>query len=219
MDTSQPTAGLALCREGEVVVELSWHSPRNQSAELLPSLEFLLARAGKALADIGLVMVARGPGGFNGLRVGLATAKGLALGLGVPLVGVSTLEAMAFPFRGTGLALCAILPAGRGQLAAALFRASPRGGRRRRGEHLTTPQDLAPRLPRRTLICGHPPADVLEALGHPPVAPPLGPAVGVAALGWERFRQGKVDSPSRLRPLYLRLPSITPPKPVPEVTP
>ncbi len=217
IDTSLSTSGLALCREGQVVAELSWHSPQNQSAELLPSLEFLLHRVGAALADIGLVMVARGPGAFNGMRVGLATAKGLALGLGVPVVGVSTLEAMAFLLRGAGLPLCPIVPAGRGQVAAALFRASPRGWRRLRAEHLTTPQELAPRLPRRTLICGRPPQEAVEALQQFPAAPPLGPAVGVAALGWERFSQGKVDSLARLRPLYLRPPSITQPRPVQEV--
>lgn len=216
IDTSLSTAGLALSREGQVVAELSWPSAQNQSAELLPGLEFLLHRAGAALTDIKLVAVARGPGGFNGVRVGLATAKGLALGLGVPVVGVSTLEAMAFLWRGAGLPLCPIVPAGRGQVAAALFRASPRGWRRLRAEHLTTPQELAPRLPRKTLICGHPPPEVVEALQHP-AAPPLGPAVGVAALGWERFSQGRVDSPARLRPLYLRPPSITQPRPFQEV--
>jgi tRNA threonylcarbamoyladenosine biosynthesis protein TsaB len=217
IDTSLGTSGLALSREGEVVAELSWHSPQNQSAELLPSLEFLLHRVGAALADIRLVMVARGPGGFNGVRVGLATAKGLALGLGVPVVGVGTLEAMAFPLRGVGLPLCPIVPVGRGQVAAALFRAAPRGWRRLRAEHLTTPQELATRLPRRTLVCGHPPQEAVEALGRFPAAPPLGPAVGVAALGWEQFHHGRVDSPARLRPLYLRPPSITQPRPIREV--
>lgn len=217
IDTSLSTAGLALSREGQVVAELSWHSQQNQSVELLPSLEFLLHRTGATMADIRLVVVARGPGAFNGVRVGLATAKGLALGLGVPVVGVSTLEAMAFPLRSVGLTLCPIIPAGRGQVAAALFRASPRGWRRLRAEHLTTPQELAPRLPRRTLICGRPPDEALEALGQHPVAPPLAPAVGVAALGWERFQRGRVDSPARLRPLYLRPPSITQPRPFQEV--
>jgi tRNA threonylcarbamoyladenosine biosynthesis protein TsaB len=217
IDTSLSTAGLALCREGQVVAELSWHSAQNQSVELLPSLEFLLHRVGAVLADIGLVVVARGPGGFNGVRVGLATAKGLALGLGVPVVGVSTLEAMAFPLRGVGLPLCPIIPAGRGQVVAALFRATPRGWRRLRAEHLITPEELAPRLPRRALICGYPPQDAMEALRQRPAAPPLGPAVGVAALGWERFQHGRVDSPARLRPLYLRPPSITQPRPVQEV--
>ncbi|MEE9202618.1 MAG: tRNA (adenosine(37)-N6)-threonylcarbamoyltransferase complex dimerization subunit type 1 TsaB [Dehalococcoidia bacterium] len=217
IDTSLNAAGLALCREGQVVAELSWHSSRNQSVELLPSLEFLLHRVGAALADIGLVVVARGPGGFNGVRVGLATAKGLALGLGVPVVGVSTLEAMAFPLRGVGLPLCPIIPAGRGQVAAALFRATPRGWRRLRKEHLITLQELAPRLPRRTLICGRPPQEAAEALCQFPAAPLLGPAMGVAALGWERFQRGRADSPARLRPLYLRPPSITQPRPFQEV--
>ncbi|MDP6347818.1 MAG: tRNA (adenosine(37)-N6)-threonylcarbamoyltransferase complex dimerization subunit type 1 TsaB, partial [Dehalococcoidia bacterium] len=211
------TVGLALCREGEVVAELSWHSHQNQSVELLPSLELLLHRAGASISDISLVMVARGPGGFNGVRVGLATAKGLALGLGVPVVGVSTLEAMAFPLRGIGLTLCPVIPAGRGRLAVALFRASPNGWRRLRAEHLTTPQQLAARLPRRAVICGQPPQEALEALGRVSVVPPLTPVNGVAALGWESYQKGRVDNPARLRPLYLRPPSITLPTPKQEV--
>ena len=217
IDTSLSTVGLALCKEGEVVAELSWHSHQNQSVEFLPNLELLLQRAGAVIKDIALVMVARGPGGFNGVRVGLATAKGLCLGLGMPVVGVSTLEAMAFPLRGMGLTLCPVIPAGRGRLAAALFRASPRGWRRLRAEHLTTPQELASTLPRRAVICGRPPHEALEALGRVPVAPPLPPAAGVAALGWERFQRGRVDNPARLHPMYLRPPSITLPNPKQEV--
>ncbi|MDP6101222.1 MAG: tRNA (adenosine(37)-N6)-threonylcarbamoyltransferase complex dimerization subunit type 1 TsaB, partial [Dehalococcoidia bacterium] len=209
IDTSLNTVGLALCKEGEVMVELSWNSHQNQSVELLPNLELLLQRAGAVIRDIALVMVALGPGGFNGVRVGLATAKGLSLGLGVPMVGVSTLEAMAFPLRGIGLTLCPVIPAGRGRLAAALFRASHGEWRRLKAEHLTAPKELASTLPRRAVICGRPPREALEAHGRVPVAPPLSPASGVAALGWERYQRGRVDNPSRLRPLYLKPPSIT----------
>src|SRR4030042_2821251 len=96
IDASTEIASIALFSEGKVQAELTWHSQMNQTAELLPNVVYLLKQAKIELKDIDGIIVAKGPGSFNGLRVGMGTAKGLATALGIPLVSISTLEAEAF---------------------------------------------------------------------------------------------------------------------------
>ena len=107
IDTSGDTASLALFDGGQPLAELTWQCHRNHSTELLPRLNQLLEQNGLETGSITAIAVALGPGSYNGLRVGLATAKGLALSLGVPLVGLSTLEAEAYPHAATGLPIYA----------------------------------------------------------------------------------------------------------------
>ena len=67
-----------------------------QADRLLPMVEALLAEAGVALSEVELIAVGTGPGNFTGIRIAVALARGLALGLGVPLVGVTSLQALGF---------------------------------------------------------------------------------------------------------------------------
>ena len=92
------------------------------SRTLLPMAEALLKNMDKTVRDVGVVAVAQGPGSFTGLRIGLAEAKGLCWALEIPVVGVSTLEAMAFGGPTTdGALLCCAMDARRGQVYNALF--------------------------------------------------------------------------------------------------
>src|SRR5688500_3324814 len=89
IDSSTEQAGVALF-DGARVGELTWHAGRAQTTSLLGQVHHLLDLHDLAVGDLGAVAVAVGPGTFNGLRVGLSVAKGLVLGLSVPLVGVPT---------------------------------------------------------------------------------------------------------------------------------
>ena len=120
LDSSTDTASLALSQHGEVQAELSWLSEQNHTVELMPNVLHLLAQARTGLDDIEAIVVAKGPGSFNGVRVGVATAKALAFALAIPLVGVSTLEVEAFPYAATGKPVCPVQNAGRGDIATAL---------------------------------------------------------------------------------------------------
>lgn len=216
IDTSTSLSSLALSQEGRVVMGLHWHSAQNQTAELLPHLDFLLSRAGVGLSALSFIGVARGPGSFNGLRVGLATAKGLALALGLPLLGVSTLEAIAYEGRGVGMPLCPLLPAGMGRWAFALFEERGEGWHRLREEAIATPQEIAQGLKGPTLFCGELSSplkgELKQLMGRRArflVGGEGGRAGGAAALGWQRWQRGERDDPAALQPLYLRPPSIT----------
>lgn len=98
------------------------------SETLLPTIEACLKDASLPLGELDLIACAKGPGSFMGLRIGLSTAKGLSLALGVPWVGVPTLDCMAF---GRGDASCVAVPvldARKNRLYAALYRAGIRQG-------------------------------------------------------------------------------------------
>ncbi|HAS05037.1 MAG TPA: tRNA (adenosine(37)-N6)-threonylcarbamoyltransferase complex dimerization subunit type 1 TsaB, partial [Dehalococcoidia bacterium] len=91
IDTSTDTAGIAIADEFNILAELTWSCGRNHSVELMPRMTKLLEDAGVKFEDIKGVVVAIGPGSFNGLRVGVSTAKGIAFSLDVPIVGIGTL--------------------------------------------------------------------------------------------------------------------------------
>ncbi len=217
IDTSTETAGIAVSREGEVVAELTWRAGQNHSTELVPSIILLMRQAGSRLTDISGLVVARGPGSFNGLRVGMSTAKGLAFALNVPLVGIGTLEVEAYPYAATGLPICPLLNAGRGEIAAALFQTRSGKWRRLLDEQITTLDDLLPKMKGRTLFCGGAVAGVAsrltDALGRRALVVSGGGALRragyLAQLGWMRLGAGDIDPLPTLQPQYLRSPSIT----------
>jgi len=121
LETSGETGGLALYR-GRLLAEVTLSGALTYSRRLLPALDFLLRQLGLDLSGIEALAVSVGPGSFTGLRIGLATAKALALVLKRPLVGVETLAALAAQVPESPLPVCAVLDARRGELYAALYR-------------------------------------------------------------------------------------------------
>ncbi|OQX20496.1 MAG: tRNA (adenosine(37)-N6)-threonylcarbamoyltransferase complex dimerization subunit type 1 TsaB [Desulfobulbaceae bacterium A2] len=128
LETATSRSSVALTRgslaDGALVAEWSLERGRQQQRSLLGTAERLLRQSGHAWSDLTLLAVSLGPGSFTGLRIGLAAAQGLALGLNLPLVGVSTLEALACAGAGEG-EVCCLLDARRGQLYAGCYRLAP----------------------------------------------------------------------------------------------
>ena len=112
IDTSTHYASVAIHDRSRLLAEYSWLTNQDHTRTLLPAVRRLLVDSGTTLADVSVVAVALGPGSFNGLRVGLSTAKALALARAVPLVGVPTLELLAAEY---GLEVVT-MNAGRGQM-------------------------------------------------------------------------------------------------------
>ena len=125
LDTATRSSGIALFDGQSLVAELNWHSVQGQTVELAPRLVQLLAWHQLEASAIQAVAVAIGPGSYTGLRVALTLAKGMALAQGLPLLGVPTLDATAYPFLDGGLAVGAVVQAGRGQLCWAIYSAHP----------------------------------------------------------------------------------------------
>ena len=220
IDTSTDTASLALVHGSQVLAELTWHCGQNHTVELLPQLTHLLNQTKINLHSINCIIVARGPGSFNGLRVGISTAKGLAFSLGIPIVGISTLEVDAYQHAETGLPICPILNAGRGEIATAIYQRKHNKWHQLTTEHISTVDSLCSQITTKTIFCGEFIPIIATRLREqlkqraiiPPSAARLRRASFLAELGLRRLEAGNYDDPVTLQPLYLRRPPITKPK-------
>ncbi|HEY7269057.1 MAG TPA: tRNA (adenosine(37)-N6)-threonylcarbamoyltransferase complex dimerization subunit type 1 TsaB [Dehalococcoidia bacterium] len=217
IDTASEIAGIALTSEGALLAEVTWRARQNHSRELLPSLEWLLARAGLSKADLSAVFVCTGPGSYAGLRVGLSTAKTLAFALGLPVVGVGRLAADASALTAPeGLSIVAVHAAGRAELAWASYARSGGELHELSPPRLVSREEFVTALQRGDVVCGEPDVALCEELAAHGVASATGQAsraLAVAKLGWERLRRGEIDSTDALVPLYLREPAIGPQPP------
>ncbi len=121
-DTSTHLAGLALCENGELRAEYTWDVGANHSVELLRRVEWLLQERGLSMTQISAVAAAIGPGSFTGVRVAVTVAKTLAFSLKAPLIGISTLDVLAYSQAAAMFPVCALMEAGRGEFYAAFYR-------------------------------------------------------------------------------------------------
>ncbi len=215
IDTSTRNASVALA-DGEVVASRAWHSRSNHTAELIPAVAELLAAQGLRPKELEAVAVALGPGGFSALRVGVSAAKGLCAASHIPIIGVGTLDLEGFPLGDVPMQACALLEAGRGQAASAIF--APRGGRVR-PDRVSTAAELLQEIDGPTVFCGEglaPWADeIRDSLGSRAVllwTSPQERAVSLAAIARQRLGRQEFDDVDTLQPEYLRMPSIGAPK-------
>jgi tRNA threonylcarbamoyladenosine biosynthesis protein TsaB len=218
IDTATHMAGLALYDPsgGWIMGEESWYSVNRHTVELMPRLDRLLGQQGVTPASLTGLVVSLGPGSFTGLRIGLSVAKGLALALQVPIVGVPTLDVLAQPHMIQPLPIWAILQAGRGRICAAQY-ARPKGRWQRQGEYkLTTLAELCDEVRDPSLFCGEIDAQAtgeirqrlgLEVIIATPAAS-MRRAAFLAELGWERLARGDSDSAPSLSPIYLQNPQV-----------
>ena len=142
------TAQVGCAIGGHEGVLASSHSARGKrhAENLTPAIEFVCRQARVELAEISCVAVDNGPGLFTGLRVGVASGKAIAQALRVPMIGVPSLDLLAFPVRHTSRLIVAAIDARRGELFYAFYRQVP-GGVQRVSDHLLgSPDDLASEL-------------------------------------------------------------------------
>lgn len=201
-DTSAGHCAAALLRGDELVADCCEEMARGQVERLMPMLEEMLSAAGAAWRDLEALGVGIGPGNFTGIRVAVSAARGLALGLESPAVGVSSLEAMAL--GSDGPVLCS-LDARRGMFYVQRFGDEPSG------PALAGPEDLPLPGPGATVI-GHRAEELAERSGGVARAPVHGLAEAIARIAVRRMRD---PAPERPAPLYLRAPDAAPPREAP----
>jgi tRNA threonylcarbamoyladenosine biosynthesis protein TsaB len=205
LDTSTRIASVAAFDGYQVLSETTWLAGREHSTRLLVEAETVLARIGRTPSELTGLAVARGPGSFTGVRVALSVAKGIAAGLGVPLWGVSTLDVMAAAAGEAEVPVRALVEAGRGRYATALYE------RRTCVEppRLVTLEQLMDLLESPTLVIGELSPEARARLAqHQPVRL-ASPATSVrragflAELGWQLGEAGEPGDPRVVDALYV----------------
>ena len=121
IEASGMVASVAVLEDGVLVGEYTINHKKTHSQTLLPMLDELCRMAEMDPRSADYIAVSAGPGSFTGLRIGSATAKGLVLSLGKPLVGVPTLEALAFNLMGADGLVCPIMDARRNQVYTGVY--------------------------------------------------------------------------------------------------
>ena len=220
INTSTIPFSVALVKEnGAVIAETLLACGSKSFGLFMPTLHELLFSAKRPLKELKAVAVAKGPGSFTGLRVGLSAMKGICRGLGIPAVAVSSLETLAAQSAVTPFPICPLIDSRRGEFFTALYRALP-GERMHRVKeetclNITALDDF---VVEPTLFLGNDyerqGALVREVLGAKAVlAPPFlwnlrASAVGM--LGARKVKEGRYDDLRTLVPAYMRPPDIRP---------
>lgn len=212
IDTSTRVSSVALVEDGRVIAELNQDTRLTHSERLMPQIKQLLDMAEKKRSDLTAIAVSIGPGSFTGLRIGMATAKTIAYALGIPIVGVPTMEALAWNCPLDGICLAAMLDAQKGNVYTARYRFED--------GKLIVEEDACVRsfedavaglqaLDRPCIIVGERQAirDAALLTGKVRLAPPhlFAPrAASVALCAQERLLCGEADEVMQLEPLYIR---------------
>jgi tRNA threonylcarbamoyl adenosine modification protein YeaZ len=199
--TTEAVVALGPAGAGETLASDRWPAGFRHGEELLVRIDRILERNGVGLADIGAIAIGTGPGAFTGLRVGLATAKGLAHALGVPIVGVPTSTALLAAARAAGSTdpLAVLLPAGpTDRIVVVTDPAGVEAPPRRLGP------DEDPALGARTAVVAVDLDGRAESAEGETVRAGLGAAI--LAIASARLASGAVDDLATLVPEYVTLP-------------
>ncbi|OFV88917.1 MAG: tRNA (adenosine(37)-N6)-threonylcarbamoyltransferase complex dimerization subunit type 1 TsaB [Acidobacteria bacterium RBG_16_68_9] len=212
IDTATWTASVGVVADDALLAERSLPASTSHAVSLLSLVGETLEAAGTTLRDLDLLAVSIGPGSFTGLRIGLSVTKGLALATGIPIVGVPTLEALAYALGPREGLVCPLLDARKQEVYAATFRWRGRRLECVRAATVLPPGVLAEQLIPPCTVAGDG-VDAYGAVFHDrwgdqvellpsSVAVPRGSVV--AALGAERFARVGSDHTAGLEPAYVR---------------
>jgi tRNA threonylcarbamoyladenosine biosynthesis protein TsaB len=211
VESATLSGGVALLDGDTLLGEITLNIALTHSERLMSAVDRLLDDCGLAPADLDGLAVSVGPGSFTGLRVGLATVKGLAMALDLPVAAVPTLDALAARLPFADAPVCPILDARKGEVYLSLYRWRE-DGMAREWDYLALPPELAAaRLEAPVILLG----DGIEAcrpwlerLGTgarvAPVAQRLPSAAAVAGLGRTALAAGAGVDAEALAPFYLR---------------
>lgn len=213
IETSTPRSSVALVSQDGVVADAGLGVPRRHGEFLAPAIHFLLAQAGRSVDDVTGVAVGLGPGLYTGLRVGMATAITFASAKGLPAVGMSGLDVLAFQARHVRRRICATIDARRGELFWAIYDPAPGGVQRDREPRVGSPEVLAAELQglgEPCLVLGDAASryakelDVHHDIELDPTSPGHPSAADLGTLAVPRFFREETERPAELRPIYLR---------------
>lgn len=208
VDTSTTSCSVALFSGDRLLAEVVYAAGKTHSRHLMSMIHRILEECRCEPADVGGIAVTRGPGTFTGLRIGISTVKGLAEATGTPVVGVSSLAALAFPFALHDCPVVAMIDARRGEIYYTQYRGSTQPATR---VSVGAPETVAAALPEKAILVGSgallyrrifenrsPRIRFADTMQH------VIRAASVGRLALERFRKQDVDPIDALIPEYVR---------------
>jgi tRNA threonylcarbamoyladenosine biosynthesis protein TsaB len=220
INTSTLQFSMALMAEDETVLgEFSVSKEKGHFGGLMPALDSLVTTTESDIHELKALVVAIGPGSFTGLRVGLSTAKGLCHALEVPIIGISSLKALASQASTSHLPVTPLIDSRKGEFFTAQFVWNNGHGLiRSREDTCLKFEDFPSAFKEKTLFIGNDfnrQAPLIEeTLGHRALLAPahlwIPRASAVGYLGLNRFLGSDFDNAQDLNPLYLRPPDIRP---------
>lgn len=214
LESSAVAASAALVEEETILAENYCNVGFTHSQTLLPMVQDLLKTANVSMDSVDGFAVSAGPGSFTGVRIGVSAVKGLAFGSGKPCLPVSTLEAIAEPFRGQDATVCAVMDARCRQFYQAFFSCGGEAASRLTEDRAISVEDLAKeieKMPQPVVLAGDGARlafQMLEGRGCR-LAPPalmFQRASSVALIGLRHKKQGNFIHAEQLVPFYLRPP-------------
>lgn len=122
IDTSSLVATVAVINDDKLLGEYTINSPMTHSQKLMPIIDELLSTLELTMEDIDYIAISRGPGSFTGIRIGIATVKGLAHLRNIPIIGVSSLEGLAYNITYSNELICPIMDARRNQVYTGVYK-------------------------------------------------------------------------------------------------
>lgn len=212
LQTATPAASIALTEDDLLLAEFSLAVKRTHAEWLMGALETLLQEAGFTPPDIDGFGIVAGPGAFTSLRVGMATAKGMALATGRPLLSVSSLQTLAMQVPFAGMPVCAMLDARKREVYTAVFDWSSGRLEMFGEERVMTPERLCEELPGETVFIGEGAVAYRTLLTRrlgprahfAPAVLNLPRAATAGLLAYQQWQDGRLLQPEQAVPVYLR---------------
>ena len=216
LDSSGLVASVAIVQDDELLGEYAINHKKTHSQTLLPMLDEVAKMIELDMNSIDFIAVSAGPGSFTGLRIGSATAKGLALALDKKIVSVPTIDAMAYNLWGSDAQICPIMDARRNQVYTGLYQFEDDHMNTILPECVLMIDEIVSRINesgKKTVFLGDGVAVFKEYIeGNIKVSYSFAPAnnnkqraSSVAALGIELYKAGKAEDAKEHKPEYLRL--------------
>lgn len=216
IETATPGSSVAVVEDRRTLAAASRIDRVGHAGFLVPAIDFCFDQVGWSPDDLDAIVVDVGPGLYTGIRVGLATAQGLAAAFGIPLIPVVSVDALALEARTGHRMIWAVVDARRGEFAVARYRPVPGGVVRESSTELMDPEEFRATLEstaENSLVVGDVgelPDGFFRGIHHIKTGKPRYPyAVALAEIGSGKYERDEYPPPEDIRPLYMREPDVS----------
>lgn len=216
IESSAVAASIAVAEDDKLLCEYTTNYKKTHSQTLMPMIEEVTNMINLDLSELDIIAVSKGPGSFTGLRIGVATAKGLAHTLEIPIVGVPTLDALAYNIACTDKIICPLMDARRSQVYTGLYSYDDNIFNTVLPSTVVPVEDIfeeIKKLNREVIFLGDGVAPNIDRIKNnftdneyvlAPLNNNIQRASSVAALGILNALKGETESYMNFKPIYLR---------------